>query len=78
MKKYYKIYLIENLDPYSYDKLNNAVIYATCMMEAKKFVKNKWPELKKLEIIEINQNVLRRYKTMFPNDYLLCESVFSL
>lgn len=78
MKKYYKIYLIENMENYSYDILNNAVIYATCMMEAKHFCRNRWPELKRLEIIELDQKTLSKYRKISPEDCLLCESVLPL
>lgn len=74
MKILFKIYLIENMDGDNLDILDNAIIVASCLTEAKQFIKKEWPELKDIEIIEINQSFLKRLNKNFPNDKILCIS----
>lgn len=74
----YKLYLIENMDTYNLDILDNAVIVATCLTEAQNIVKNEWPDLNNREIIELDQNHLRRLIKYFPQEKVLCRSRIEL
>lgn len=74
----FKIYLIENMDPSNLDILDNAIIVASCLTEAKQFIKKEWSELKDIEIIEINQSFLKRLNKISPDDKILCKSRIEL
>lgn len=69
-----KLYLIENMDTMNLDILDNAIIVATCLAEAQNIVKNEWPDLDNREIIELDQNYLRRLVINFPEENVLCRS----
>lgn len=71
----YKLYLVENMDENSCDKLDNAVIAAKCQDEIKEVVNEEWPELLRLEIIELSQVYVNQLMEVFPEEKILCKGV---
>lgn len=71
----YKMYLIENLDQNTYHILDNAVIIVLNYEEAKSLVKEEWPELNKVNIIELSQDCINQLMIILPEEKILCRGV---
>lgn len=71
----YKMYLIENMDEDICYILDNAVIIALNYEEAKSLVKEEWPELNKVSIIELSQDYINQLMIIFPEEKILCKGV---
>lgn len=70
MKIKNRLYLVDNLSLKDYDKLDCAVIIATCLTSAKIYAKERWPEVG-VEIKELNQEYIDRLAR--SENILICE-----
>lgn len=77
MKNVYRMYLLENMEESTRYILDNAVLIALCVEEAKSILKENWPELDKVEIIELSQNYISQLATVFSEEKILCVGVIN-
>ena len=74
MKIMNRLYLVDNLTGKDYDKLNCAVIIATCITSAMVYAKEMWPDIE-VVIQELNHNFIDELEKI--GEVLICEDTIN-
>ena len=74
MKIMNRLYLVDNLTGKDYDKLNCAVIIATCIASAMVYAKEMWPDIE-VTIQELNHNFIDELEKI--GEVLICEDTIN-